>query len=138
LADADQAVASAAFLGIESAEPADARGDSAVDPRQDRTLEPAHPHGREHSPDSHARGDVSPRAAAFQAPDSSRVGQPQPLFHMLRWTLIFLVVALVAGLLGFVGIAGAAAGIAKIIFYIFLVLLVISLVAGMFGGGRHT
>lgn len=72
------------------------------------------------------------------APSFSRVGQPQPLFTMLRWTLIFLVVALIAGLLGFVGIAGAAASIAKIIFYIFLVLLVVSLIAGMFGGGRHT
>jgi len=35
-----------------------------------------------------------------------------PLIPMLRWTLIFLVVALIAGLLGFVGAAGAAAGIA--------------------------
>ena len=47
---------------------------------------------------------------------------------MLRWALIFLVVAIVAALLGFTGIYVAAAGIAKILFYVFLVLFVISLV----------
>ncbi len=35
---------------------------------------------------------------------------------MLRWTLIFLVVALIAGVMGFSLVAGAAAEIAKIIF----------------------
>src|SRR5690606_16659456 len=38
---------------------------------------------------------------------------------MLRWALIFLVVALIAALFGFGGIAGAAAGIAKFIFFAF-------------------
>ena len=46
---------------------------------------------------------------------------------MLRYTIIFLVVALFAAVLGFGGIAGAAAGIAKILFFVFLVLFVISL-----------
>lgn len=49
---------------------------------------------------------------------------------MLRWAVIFLVIALVAAVLGFGGIAGSAAGIAKIIFFVFLVLLVISVVMG--------
>ncbi|MEJ7728121.1 MAG: DUF1328 domain-containing protein [Polyangiaceae bacterium] len=39
---------------------------------------------------------------------------------MLRWSLIFLVVALIAGALGFFGIAGSAAGIAKILLVVFL------------------
>jgi uncharacterized membrane protein YtjA (UPF0391 family) len=47
---------------------------------------------------------------------------------MLRWALIFLVVALIAAALGFTGIYAAAAGIAKLLFYIFLVLFVISLI----------
>ncbi len=55
---------------------------------------------------------------------------------MLRWALIFLVVALGAGLLGFTSIAGAAIGIAKLLFYIFLVLFLISLVMHLVRGGR--
>jgi uncharacterized membrane protein YtjA (UPF0391 family) len=53
---------------------------------------------------------------------------------MLRWALIFFIVAIVAALLGFTGIAGAAASIAKIIFTIFVVLLLISLLVLALGG----
>ncbi|MBX3054756.1 MAG: DUF1328 domain-containing protein [Caldilineaceae bacterium] len=49
---------------------------------------------------------------------------------MLRWAVIFLVVALVAAVLGFGGIAGAAAGIAKLLFWVFVVLFVGSLLLG--------
>src|SRR5438067_1349844 len=40
---------------------------------------------------------------------------------MLRWALIFLIVALIAAVFGFGGIATGAAGIAKILFVLFLV-----------------
>jgi uncharacterized membrane protein YtjA (UPF0391 family) len=50
---------------------------------------------------------------------------------MLRWALIFLIVAVLAGVLGFAGIIVAAAGIAKLLFYMFLVLFAISLVVGL-------
>ncbi|MGB3545953.1 MAG: DUF1328 domain-containing protein [Saprospiraceae bacterium] len=50
---------------------------------------------------------------------------------MLRYAIIFFVVAIVAALFGFGGIADGAAEIAKIIFYIFLILLAISLVMGL-------
>ena len=53
---------------------------------------------------------------------------------MLRWILLFLVVALIAGGLGFGGVAGTATDIARTLFYIFLVLLVVSLVIGAFRG----
>jgi uncharacterized membrane protein YtjA (UPF0391 family) len=53
---------------------------------------------------------------------------------MLRWALIFLVVALVAAVLGFTTIAGAAIDIAKILFWIFAILFVISLVMHMVRG----
>lgn len=46
---------------------------------------------------------------------------------MLRWTLLFLLVAIVAGIFGFAGVMVAAAGIAKLLFYVFLVLFVVSL-----------
>jgi uncharacterized membrane protein YtjA (UPF0391 family) len=53
---------------------------------------------------------------------------------MLRWALIFLVVALVAALLGFTTIAGGAMGIAKILFYVFVVLFVVSLIMHLVRG----
>lgn len=50
---------------------------------------------------------------------------------MLRWAMIFLVVAIVAALFGFGGIAATSAGIAKILFYIFLVMFLIALLLGV-------
>ncbi len=47
---------------------------------------------------------------------------------MLRWAIIFLVVALIAGVLGFGGIAGTSMGIAKILAILFVILFVISLI----------
>jgi uncharacterized membrane protein YtjA (UPF0391 family) len=49
---------------------------------------------------------------------------------MLRWAVIFLIIALVAALFGFGGIAGTAIGIAKLLFFVFIVLFIISLIAG--------
>jgi uncharacterized membrane protein YtjA (UPF0391 family) len=53
---------------------------------------------------------------------------------MLRWTLLFLVIAIIAGLLGFTGVAGTASEIAKILFFVFLVLLIISALVSAFKG----
>jgi len=53
---------------------------------------------------------------------------------MLRWALIFLVVALIAAVLGFTTIAGAAISVAKILFWIFVALFVISLVMHLMRG----
>lgn len=48
---------------------------------------------------------------------------------MLRWALIFFIVALLAALLGFGSlVTGVAADIAKFLFFVFIVLLVGSLV----------
>jgi uncharacterized membrane protein YtjA (UPF0391 family) len=49
---------------------------------------------------------------------------------MLRWPLIFLVVAILAAVLGFAGVVVAAAEIAKFSFNLFLVLFAIPLVVG--------
>jgi len=56
--------------------------------------------------------------------------------EMLRWALIFFIVALIAALFGFGGIAGAATDIAQILFYGFLILAAIVLVMSLVGGGR--
>lgn len=53
---------------------------------------------------------------------------------MLRWALIFLVLALIAGLLGFTGIAGQSMFIAKILFFVFLIIFVIGLVYSLATG----
>lgn len=49
---------------------------------------------------------------------------------MLRWSVIFFVVALIAAVFGFGGIAAGAASVAKILFFIFLAIFVITLIAG--------
>ena len=54
---------------------------------------------------------------------------------MLRYAVIFFVIALVAALFGFGGIAAGATEIAKILFFVFVVLFVVSLVAGLIKRG---
>jgi len=49
---------------------------------------------------------------------------------MLRWALLFLVIALMAALLGFTTLAGTAMVAARIVFFVFLVLFVVSLLLG--------
>ena len=51
---------------------------------------------------------------------------------MLKWALVFLIIAGIAALFGFGGIASGAAEIAKILFYIFIALMVIFLLLGAF------
>jgi uncharacterized membrane protein YtjA (UPF0391 family) len=51
---------------------------------------------------------------------------------MLRYALIFFIIALVAALLGFTGIAAGAVEIARVLFFVFLLLFVVSLVMGLF------
>jgi uncharacterized membrane protein YtjA (UPF0391 family) len=49
---------------------------------------------------------------------------------MLRWSVIFFVVAIIAAIFGFGGIAEGAASIAQILFFIFLALFVITILFG--------
>jgi len=52
---------------------------------------------------------------------------------MLRYALVFLLVALLAGLFGFTEVAGPSYFIAKVLFFVFLVLFVLSLIMGRRG-----
>ncbi|MEO8755870.1 MAG: DUF1328 domain-containing protein [Casimicrobiaceae bacterium] len=54
---------------------------------------------------------------------------------MLRYAVIFFIIALIAAVFGFGGIAAGAVDIAKILFFVFLVLFVVSLVAGLIKRG---
>jgi uncharacterized membrane protein YtjA (UPF0391 family) len=49
---------------------------------------------------------------------------------MLRWSLIFFVIAIIAAIFGFGGIAEGAASIAKVLFFIFLALFIIAILFG--------
>ena len=53
---------------------------------------------------------------------------------MLRWALLFLIIALIAAAFGYGGIAGESLYFAQILFFVFLVLFIISLAFGWRGG----
>ena len=50
---------------------------------------------------------------------------------MIKWAIIFAVIALIAGALGFTGVAGAAMGIAKFLFWAAVIIAVVLFVLGM-------
>jgi uncharacterized membrane protein YtjA (UPF0391 family) len=52
---------------------------------------------------------------------------------MLRYSIIFFIVAIIAAVFGFGGIAAGAVSIAKILFFVFLVLFLVSLIFGRRG-----
>ncbi len=55
---------------------------------------------------------------------------------MLRWAVIFFIVAIIAAIFGFGNISAAATDIARILFYIFIVIFLISLLLGLAGGKK--
>lgn len=55
---------------------------------------------------------------------------------LLKWALIFFVVALIAAAFGFTGIAAGAESIAKILFYLFLGIFLVLLIAGIIVGRK--
>ena len=55
---------------------------------------------------------------------------------MLRWALIFLVIAIIAGIFGFTDVEAASATIAQWLFGIFLVLFLGALAIGLFLGAK--
>jgi uncharacterized membrane protein YtjA (UPF0391 family) len=54
---------------------------------------------------------------------------------MLRFAVVFFVIALIAALFGFGGIAAGAVEIARILFLVFLALFLVSLILGLFRRG---
>jgi uncharacterized membrane protein YtjA (UPF0391 family) len=52
---------------------------------------------------------------------------------MVRWAILFFVIALIAAAFGFGGIAGDAAWIGRVLLVVFLILAVVSLVLGRGG-----
>jgi len=52
---------------------------------------------------------------------------------MLKWAVVFLIIAIVAAVFGFGVLSGAAATIAEILFVVFLIFLIISFIFGWRG-----
>lgn len=50
---------------------------------------------------------------------------------MLRYAVVFLVIALVAAVFGFGGIAAGAVEITKILFFVFLLMAVVTFIVGL-------
>lgn len=55
---------------------------------------------------------------------------------MLRWSAVFLVIAIIAAALGYGGIAADAAEIAKVLFFIFLGIFLLTLIFGLVAGQK--
>jgi uncharacterized membrane protein YtjA (UPF0391 family) len=51
---------------------------------------------------------------------------------MLRWAVLFLVIALIAALFGFGVVSGVSMEAAKILFFVFIVLAILSFIGGAF------
>jgi uncharacterized membrane protein YtjA (UPF0391 family) len=78
-----------------------------------------------------AQGDLIDVETAIKKKDLTATTNPP--IPMLKYALIFLVIAIVAGVLGFGSLSGTAAWIAKVLVVVFLVLFVVSLLRGKSG-----
>ena len=53
---------------------------------------------------------------------------------LLRWAVIFFIIAIIAAIFGFGGIAAAATDIARVLFYIFIVIFALLLIGWLMRG----
>lgn len=53
---------------------------------------------------------------------------------MLRWAVIFFIIAIIAAVFGFGDIAEGATDIAKILFFVFILLFLVSLIMNLMKG----
>jgi uncharacterized membrane protein YtjA (UPF0391 family) len=80
---------------------------------------------------------VTPELGGGPAHYRGRVGQ-KGAFQMLKWAVIFLVIAVIAGIFGFTDVEAASAMIAKWLFGIFIVLFLGALIIGLTVGAKLT
>ena len=57
---------------------------------------------------------------------------------MIKYAIVFAIIAIIAGLFGFTGVAVASAGIAKVLFFIAITVFVLLLGAGLIVGKKIT
>lgn len=70
-----------------------------------------------------------PDALKWRSPFQSKPQQIEG--NMIKWAVIFAIIALVLGVLGFGGLAGAAWGIAKILFWLAVIIAVALFILGL-------
>ena len=49
---------------------------------------------------------------------------------MLKWALVFLLIAVIAGLFGFNSLAGVSMGLSKMLFFIIIFVIILAIVFG--------
>jgi uncharacterized membrane protein YtjA (UPF0391 family) len=72
------------------------------------------------------------------SPAHYRGEKTEGVLPMLKWAVIFLIIAVIAGIFGFTDVEAASATIAQWLFGIFLVLFLGALVIGLTIGARLT
>jgi uncharacterized membrane protein YtjA (UPF0391 family) len=60
-----------------------------------------------------------------------RGNEKENAMGLLKWALIFAVIAIIAAIFGFGGVAEGAADIAQLLFYIFLGIVVVLVILGL-------
>jgi uncharacterized membrane protein YtjA (UPF0391 family) len=53
---------------------------------------------------------------------------------LLRWALMFFIIAIIAAVFGFTGVAAGAADIARVLFFIFLGIVLLFVILAAFAG----
>ena len=53
---------------------------------------------------------------------------------LLKWALVFFVIAIIAAVFGFTGIAAGAEDIARVLFFLFLAVVVLFVILAAFAG----
>jgi uncharacterized membrane protein YtjA (UPF0391 family) len=75
-------------------------------------------------------GDYAPPAAPDSQARTTFAHTGGFTMFLLRWALLFLVVAVIAAVFGYGGVAEGATDIARVLFFIFVTIFVLLLIAG--------
>jgi uncharacterized membrane protein YtjA (UPF0391 family) len=74
---------------------------------------------------------VEARSAHHESPLLTSIQQSTGGGPMLRYAVIFFIIAIIAAVFGFGGIAAGATEIAKVLFFIFVVIFLVTLLMGV-------
>lgn len=76
---------------------------------------------------------MAPKATVHVTlPFRHKMIRPQGILTMLKYSIVFFIIAVVAGALGYSGIEVGAIALARILFFIFMILAILSLIGSRF------